>query len=251
MHQQKHPLSGCRAAGRVTQEAIMSTVGPLSFLCSRGRWRRLASCVAVAAACILPVPASADMAHDEALQALASSDASQRRQAVQALGDSGSMQDADLLLDALRDADPEVRALAEQSVWRVWTRSDDPDVNALMQAGMRNMQEGKLGLAVDAFTRVIEKQPDFAEGWNKRATVYFLIGDYDQSLKDCDETLQRNPNHFGALAGCGAIYAQREELDRALEYFERALEVNPNLEGIEVGLALVRQRLGARGRQSI
>jgi tetratricopeptide (TPR) repeat protein len=81
--------------------------------------------------------------------------------------------------------------------------------------------------------------------------VYFLMGDYDQSLKDCDETLKRNPNHFGALSGCGAIYAQRDELDRALEYLERALEVNPNLEGVEEGLALVRQRLGSRGRQSI
>jgi tetratricopeptide (TPR) repeat protein len=104
---------------------------------------------------------------------------------------------------------------------------------------------------VDAFTRVIERQPDFAEGWNKRATVYFLIGDFDQSLADCDETLKRNPDHFGALSGCGMIYAQREELERAVEYFERALAVNPNLQGIEQGLALVRQRLGARAKQSI
>jgi tetratricopeptide (TPR) repeat protein len=193
----------------------------------------------------------ADVSREEALQALDSEDVAQRRQAVSALGSSGTMQDADRLLDALHDEDAGVRSVAEQAVWSVWMRSDDPAVNALMKAGMRDMEDGKLGAAVDAFTRMIEKQPDFAEGWNKRATVYFLMGDFDQSLADCDETLKRNPNHFGALSGCGAIYAQREDLERALEYFERALEVNPNLQGIEQALALVKQRLAKGGRRSI
>jgi tetratricopeptide (TPR) repeat protein len=210
----------------------------------------LTACLAVAAL-LLPGMSAAQATRTEALQALESDDAAQRRDAVVALADSGTMADAQRLLEALHDEDAGVRALAEQAVWRVWTRSGDPDVDALMKSGMRYMEAGQLGAAVDAFTQVIERQPDFAEGWNKRATVYFLIGDYDQSLEDCDETLKRNPNHFGALSGCGAIYAQREELDRAAEYFERALEVNPNLHGIEQGLALIRQRLGTRAKQSI
>jgi tetratricopeptide (TPR) repeat protein len=210
----------------------------------------LTACLAVAAL-LLPGMSAAQATRTEALQALESDDAAQRRDAVVALADSGTMADAQRLLDALHDEDAGVRALAEQAVWRVWTRSGDPDVDALMKSGMRYMEAGQLGAAVDAFTQVIERQPDFAEGWNKRATVYFLIGDYDQSLEDCDQTLKRNPNHFGALSGCGAIYAQREELDRAAEYFERALEVNPNLQGIEQGLALIRQRLGTRAKQSI
>jgi tetratricopeptide (TPR) repeat protein len=210
----------------------------------------LTACLAVAAL-LLPGMSAAQATRTEALQALESDDAAQRRDAVVALADSGTMADAQRLLEALHDEDAGVRALAEQAVWRVWTRSGDPDVDALMKSGMRYMEAGQLGAAVDAFTQVIERQPDFAEGWNKRATVYFLIGDYDQSLEDCDETLKRNPNHFGALSGCGAIYAQREELDRAAEYLERALEVNPNLQGIEQGLALIRQRLGTRAKQSI
>jgi tetratricopeptide (TPR) repeat protein len=210
----------------------------------------LTACLAVAAL-LLPGMSAAQATRTEALQALESDDAAQRRDAVVALADSGTRADAQRLLEALHDEDAGVRALAEQAVWRVWTRSGDPDVDALMKSGMRYMEAGQLGAAVDAFTQVIERQPDFAEGWNKRATVYFLIGDYDQSLEDCDETLKRNPNHFGALSGCGAIYAQREELDRAAEYFERALEVNPNLQGIEQGLALIRQRLGTRAKQSI
>jgi tetratricopeptide (TPR) repeat protein len=210
----------------------------------------LTACLAVAAL-LLPGMSAAQATRTEALQALESDDAAQRRDAVVALADSGTMADAQRLLEALHDEDAGVRALAEQAVWRVWTRSGDPDVDALMKSGMRYMEAGQLGAAVDAFTQVIERQPDFAEGWNKRATVYFLIGDYDQSLEDCDETLKRNPNHFGALSGCGAIYAQRDELDRAAEYFERALEVNPNLQGIEQGLVLIRQRLGTRAKQSI
>lgn len=211
-------------------------------------------CRLLAAACLvgmlLPAPAGA-VTREEALQALDSGDADRRREAVLTLGELGTMQDAGRLIDALHDADSGVRAVAETAIWRVWMRSDDPAVDALMQSGVRYMGEGRLGLAVDAFTQVIERRPDFAEGWNKRATVYFLMGDYDQSLQDCDETLKRNPDHFGALSGCGAIYAQREELERAEDYFERALEANPNLPGVEQGLALVRQRLGKRGRQSI
>ena len=104
--------------------------------------------------------------------------------------------------------------------------------------------------ALTYLDRMVVMRPDFAEGWNKRATVYFLMGDFDQSLADCDETLKRNPNHFGALAGCGAIYAQRGELEQALEYFERALEVNPNMPGVEQALGLVRERLATAGRRS-
>lgn len=198
---------------------------------------------------IASVPAQS--AREQALQALHAADPEQRRAAVVALATGGMPEDAGPLLEALHDDDAGVRALAEQAVWRVWLRSGDQEIDALMGSGLEYMEAGRLGAAVDAFTRIIEKRPDFAEGWNKRATVYFLIGDFDQSLKDCDETLKRNPNHFGALSGCGAIYARREELERAVEYFERALEVNPNLEGVELGLELVRRRLGSARKQEI
>jgi tetratricopeptide (TPR) repeat protein len=207
--------------------------------------------LATAALLLAAGPTAADTPREQALQAIESADPQQRRAAVVELATSAAPEDAPVLLEALHDDDPGVRTLAEQAVWRVWLRSGDPDVDALMRSGMHYMEEGRLGAAVDAFTRIIEKRPDFAEGWNKRATVYFLIGDFDQSLKDCDETLKRNPNHFGALSGCGAIYARRDELERAVEYFERALEINPNLEGVEHGLGLLQRRLGSARKQSI
>jgi tetratricopeptide (TPR) repeat protein len=130
-------------------------------------------------------------------------------------------------------------------------RSGDADVDALLQVGIRHMEARRMGQAVDAFTRVIEKRPDFAEGWNKRATAYYLMGDVEQSLKDCDEVIKRNPRHFGALSGYGLLYVQRGELERALEYFERALEINPNMQGVEQTVTMIRYKLGETGKRSI
>jgi tetratricopeptide (TPR) repeat protein len=113
------------------------------------------------------------------------------------------------------------------------------------------MEDGQMGAAVDDFTRAIEIQPQFAEGWNKRATAYYLMGDLEQSLHDCDEVIRRNPSHFGALSGYGLIYVQRGELERALEYFERALAINPNLEGVQQSIELIEYRLGQEGKRSI
>jgi len=97
---------------------------------------------------------------------------------------------------------------------------------------------------------VIELKPEFAEGWNKRATVYFLAGQYQRSLADCDQVIRRNPAHFGALSGYGQIYLHLGQPDKALEYFRRALAVNPNLDGVRSTIeALEARRRG--GRQTI
>jgi tetratricopeptide (TPR) repeat protein len=93
---------------------------------------------------------------------------------------------------------------------------------------------------------VIELAPEFAEGWNKRATLYFLVGDLERSLKDCDEVIRRNPHHFGVLAGYGQIYAQLGEYEKALAYFKRALAVNPNLDGVEFQVRLLEGVIAAR-----
>ena len=142
-----------------------------------------------------------------------------------------------------------MRVHAESAVWRLWSRSGDPDVDTLLASGITQMNDGHMGQAVETFTRVTERKPDFAEGWNKRATAYYLMGDYDQSLKDCDEVIKRNPQHFGALSGYGLIYIKRGELERALEYFEKALEINPNLDSVEQSIELIRYKLGKDGKQ--
>ena len=173
---------------------------------------------------------------EQALADLAKPDAEARRQAAIRLGEVGSMADAPALLRALRDPDDGVRALAERAVWQVWSRADDPEVDALFQRGVEQMNQGTAEGAIDTFTAIIRKKPDFAEGWNKRATIYFLIGEYEKSLADCAEVVKRNPNHFGVLSGYGQIYVQLDQPERALDYFQRALKVNPNLHQVEIAV---------------
>lgn len=191
------------------------------------------------------------MDREHALAALSGDDVEARRAAVVELGKVGDMADADVLLEALFDEDEGVRSLAEGAVWRVWSRSGDAQADALLERGVRSMDGGRMGAAVDDFTRAIEIRPEFAEGWNKRATAYYLMGDLDQSLHDCDEVMRRNPNHFGALSGYGLIYVRRGELERALEYFERALAINPNMQGVQQSIDLIQYRLGKAGKRSI
>ena len=186
---------------------------------------------------------------EQALSNITKPDVETRREAAAWLGEVGIMVDAPLLLRALADPDEVVRALAEHSVWQVWSRSGDAETDHLLQMGIEQMGRRDGPAAAQTFSAVIQRQPDFAEGWNKRATVYFLMGDYQKSLQDCDEVMKRNPSHFGALAGYGQIYLQLDQPERALQYFRRALRVNPNLRGVaeiipQLERALLERRKG-------
>ena len=144
------------------------------------------------------------------------------------------MADAPALLRALHDKDDIVRTRAERSVWQVWSRAGDPEIDALFQQGVEQISRGMAEAAIETFSTIIRKKPEFAEGWNKRATIYFLVGEYEKSLADCGEVVKRNPEHFGVLSGYGQIYLQLDQPERALDYFQRALTVNPNLHQVEV-----------------
>lgn len=198
------------------------------------------------------VVARAQGSHDQALADLRDRDHTDaRRRGVQSLGRVGTMTDVPLLVQALRDADPEVRGGAETALWQIWSRSGDERVDALLATGIEQMRARQGDAAVATFTRIIELRPDFAEAWNKRATVYYLLGEYDKSLADCDEVIKRNPYHFGALSGYGMIYLQLGQPDKALRSFERALDVNPNLGGVKEAAEELRQELLQRRRNSI
>jgi tetratricopeptide (TPR) repeat protein len=187
----------------------------------------------------------------EALQALAHKDANQRREAAARLGELGIMADARALAKALRDADDDTREAAEKSLWQIWARSGSAEVDNLYRTGVEQMGGGERQKAISTFTRVIELKPDFAEGWNKRATLYFITGDYRKSLADCDEVIKRNPQHFGALAGYGQIYLRLEEYDRALDYFRRALAVNPNMDSVRLNILLLEKMQDERMKRMI
>ena len=191
------------------------------------------------------------LTREQALTQMKSEDVELRRQGTAWLGELGLPGDAPLLIAALTDPDEVVRVLAENSVWQVWTRSGDAEIDGLMLTGMEQMNRGDGPGAVETFTKIIERRPDFAEGWNKRATVYFLMGENEKSLHDCDEVMKRNPAHFGALAGYGQIYLRMDQPERALTYFRRALRINPNMRGVQQVIPEIEQLLTERRKGTI
>ena len=204
---------------------------------------------------LLAVDASAQtkipLTREQALAEIKSEDIELRRRAAAWLGELGVPADAPTLLAALADPDEVVRVLAESSVWQVWTRSGDKDVDGLMEIGIEQMNRGDGPAAVETFSKIIQRKPDFAEAWNKRATVYFLMGENEKSLHDCDEVIKRNPAHFGALAGYGQISLRLDQPERALGYFPQALRINPNLRGVEQVIPEIEQLLTERRKSTI
>ena len=191
------------------------------------------------------------MSRRRALADLQQKNAEIRVDACAVLAELGTPGDLPPLMAALYDSDARVRQAAESAIWHVWGRSGDQATDRLFERGLAQMQSGDLPAAVETFGRVIGMNPDFAEGWNKRATAYFLLGEDDLSLKDCAEVLKRNPQHFGVLSGYGQIYVRKGDLERALDYFRRALHVNPNMEGVRNSIELIEKLLVERRRKFI
>jgi tetratricopeptide (TPR) repeat protein len=187
----------------------------------------------------------------QALAALEQPEAQARFDAAVRLGRVGTMPDADRLVRHLGDDDPQVRIAAESSLWQIWSRSGDAKIDALFEQGVQQMAARELDDALATFSTIVARKPDFAEGWNKRATVLFMMGRFEASMKDCDEVLKRNPNHFGAMSGYAQMLAQQGQRERAIEYLQRALRVNPNLPGAEESIEILQQQLNEQRSRMI
>ena len=118
-------------------------------------------------------------------------------------------------------------------IWEIWTESENAKVNRAMLIGIASMHAGQLGAALNKFNEVIQLAPDFAEGWNKRATIYYLMKKFDRSVNDIAQTLKLEPRHFGALSGLGLINQAIGQNKAAIKAFEHALDLNPHLPGLK------------------
>lgn len=135
--------------------------------------------------------------------------------------------------------DPQIAAAVELQIWQIWSLSRNAAVNLLMRTGVSAMEREDHAAALIAFDRITTMEPDFAEGWNKRATVFYFLGDYSGSLTDIDRTLALEPRHFGALTGRGLVFMELERYDLARDALEKALEINPHAKGAERNLERV------------
>jgi Flp pilus assembly protein TadD len=139
----------------------------------------------------------------------------------------------DGLFEMLRTADPAQGKVIEAAIWAEWMKSGDPDTDEIMTQAIGAMQEGNLKVALAYLNTLVAARPDYAEAWNKRATVLFYMDDFEGSIADIVKTLALEPRHFGALSGLGMIRLRQGAKQAALEAFERALAVDPTLKNVE------------------
>jgi len=149
----------------------------------------------------------------------------------------------DLFMRLQTTADAQEAELIEGLIWTLWFQSGDPDTDRLLASGNDAMGAGRYDEALARFSRVIERDPTFAEGWNRRATLHYLMGNFDASVRDIQETLAREPRHFGALSGLGLINTALERWDSAVKAYEEALRVNPFLSGAGSNIEDLRKKL--------
>ncbi len=134
---------------------------------------------------------------------------------------------------------------AERAIQSEWSSSGSATADLLLQRGRDAMAAGDLEGAVDHLSALIDQAPDFAEGWNARATAYYLQGRLGLSIADIQRTLALEPRHFGALSGLGLILQELGNKPEAKRAFEMSLALNPHQQGIDQALdALERQLSG-------
>jgi len=150
----------------------------------------------------------------------------------------------DGLFQALREAaDPEQARAAERGIWQRWMESGDPRIDAQLLHGVQAMARGDHRAALSAFDAIVRAAPEFAEGWNKRATAHWLLGDHGASLRDIDRTLALEPRHFGALSGLALIHEVNGRIFEALDALERVGRIYPRLPDLVRRIAALERKL--------
>ena len=113
-------------------------------------------------------------------------------------------------------------------IWKIWTNDSSSDSGRYaMGQGINLMNQGRLGAAEKLFSILIMKEPNYIEAWNKRATIRFMMGQNETSLKDVFVVLSKEPKHFGAVSGLGLILMQKKDFEGALQAYKKVLQINP------------------------
>ena len=140
--------------------------------------------------------------------------------------------------------DPQRVREIEARIWGHWFRTDSAEIDQLFQQGSALLAVRRLEVAHRMFDQIVVRRPDLSEGWNRRATVRYMMGDYEGSIADIDETLAREPRHFGALSGLGLCHLALDNPEEALTAFERALVHHPHMRQIRQRVDELRTQLG-------
>ena len=179
-------------------------------------------------------------------QQLMDGNTAQRINSLNRLAQLGNAEHAAWVFPMLQDEEQTVRRVAQAVIWQLWGRSGDKDTDMEYQQGLELMSAGDLPHAIDVFSHLVEQHPLFAEAWNKRATLYFMLGQFDLSILDCEQVLKLEPRHFGALSGYARMLISKGQFERALDYMERANQVNPHMPDAEQAIRNLRRQIWSR-----
>ena len=163
-----------------------------------------------------------------------------------------SANDRDIELDKLflelKKNIPSLSSRIAQQIWTLWsTHPTDQKLTSILDEGSRLVQDRQLNRAIDIFTEAIELDPTWAEAWNKRATVFYMVGEFQKSQDDIDKVLELEERHFGALAGQGLVNIKLKNFEKAIKSYQKALEIYPSMRSPEIMIkeieALIKQEL--------
>ena len=137
----------------------------------------------------------------------------------------------DKLFLELKKNIPSLSSGIAQQIWMLWsTHPTDQKLTSILDEGSRLVQDQQLNRAIDVFTEAIELDPTWAEAWNKRATVFYMVGEFQKSQDDIDKVLELEERHFGALAGQGMVNIQLKNYEKAIMSYKKAQEIYPSMQ---------------------
>ena len=141
----------------------------------------------------------------------------------------------DKLFLELKKNIPSLSSGIAQQIWMLWsTHPTDQKLTSILDEGSRLIQDQQLNRAINVFTEAIELDPTWAEAWNKRATVFYMVGEFQKSQNDIDKVLELEERHFGALAGQGLVNIQLKNYEKAIMSYKKVQEIYPTMKSPKI-----------------
>ena len=139
------------------------------------------------------------------------------------------------LFNELKVNKSKIASEVEQEIWKIWsTHPSDAKLTARLEEGSQFLRNQQLSKAIEIFTEVINLDQNWAEAWNKRATVFYMMGEFKKSQDDIDKVLAIEARHFGALAGQGLVNIQLKNYEKAIFSYQQAKEIHPSMQSPEI-----------------
>ncbi|MDG4883675.1 hypothetical protein [Mesorhizobium sp. WSM4884] len=152
-----------------------------------------------------------------------------------------------LFVDLKRERNEKAAERIAGRIWNEWNQSGSASIDLMMQWAQKATEDQKFDVALDFLDQVVTLQPGYAEGWNRRATVHFLMKNYGKSMSDIDHTLQLEPRHFGALSGLAQIMAETGHKQSALEAWQKVLAIYPMMRSAQDQVSTLSEELAGEG----